>query len=163
MAAEADLALLFSTFDRDKSDTLDFEEWTDLCTALEVPEAEKRTIFNMLDSEHRGFITLKCFIHGFQTVTNLQRFSSQASLASASIETLTEADDRSKPWHSLAPHPNLLRSISDLRRASISETNDDDTLVVAQSSSFKVTDSLECLSPNRWVSIHKKVKFPNIF
>lgn len=59
------LRTLFQTYDVDNSGEIEKSEFLIICGELQVPEAEAERIFNRLDFNGDGTVTLEEFISGF--------------------------------------------------------------------------------------------------
>lgn len=59
------LRALFQAYDTDNSGRIEREEFLTICTELQVPPSEGNRIFDRLDVDNDGTVTLHEFISGF--------------------------------------------------------------------------------------------------
>lgn len=66
---QTDLRRLFAACDGNRSGRIEFEDFTNVCTELNVPAEDTRTLFKKFDLDGDGYINFNDFSSSFQEVS----------------------------------------------------------------------------------------------
>ncbi len=91
------LSLLFHAYDEDDSGRIEKDEFFTICKELHVPSQEVEKIFNQLDVDKDGTVTLEEFISGFNHQEDEDDTQADDKNSSKSEEELSEDDEQAVP------------------------------------------------------------------